>query len=85
MTDLSAARATPGRDASKQCTRCGQIESCKLGSQWPRFALAATTRFAALHDLPVSVLADLLDLDPTTARWSKFVQRDWTGYVAERR
>ncbi|MCT9077005.1 hypothetical protein [Streptomyces fulvoviolaceus] len=54
------------------------------------YAIAArSTRNAALialaADIPAPVLADLLDLHPTTAvRWAARAKRDWTSYLAAR-
>lgn len=37
------------------------------------------------RDLPIPVLADLLDMSPATAaRWCALVQHDWVSYVANR-
>lgn len=44
---------------------------------------AALSRWA--EDLPVPILAEVLDMHPSTAaRWSALVQRNWVGYIAER-
>ncbi|WP_406410356.1 hypothetical protein [Streptomyces sp. NBC_01614] len=45
-----------------------------------------TARFALAADLPASILADLTGTSISSAtRWTNFVKRNWTDYIAIRR
>jgi len=71
---------TPGRPASRH-TLSRKLQAHGIDTRPARNAAL----LALIDDIPAPVLADLLDLHPTTTvRWATLAKRDWTSYLNAR-